>query len=294
MLVAVTGASGFLGSALVPALRGAGHDVRTLVRRPASGPGETSWDPAAGALDAAALEGVDAIVHLAGESIGQRWTAGVRDRVLRSRVDGTRLLAETIASLDPRPVLVCASAVGFYGDRGDEELTEASGRGSGFLADVVDAWERAADPAREAGARVVHLRQGMVLARHGGVLERLLLPFRLGLGGRVGSGLQWWSWISLDDTVAGYLHALGNELEGPVNLTAPAPARCRELVKALGDALHRPTVLPLPALAVKLAFGRMGEEMLLGGQRVLPARLERDGLAFAHPTLPGALAAALG
>jgi hypothetical protein len=268
--------------------------VRTLVRRPASGPGEAWWDPAAGAIDVAALEGVDVIVNLAGENMGQRWTAGVRERVLRSRVDGTRLLAETVASLDPRPVLVCASAVGFYGDRGDEELTEASSRGSGFLADVADAWERAADPAREAGARVVHLRQGLILGRHGGVLARLLPPFRLGLGGRVGSGLQWWSWISLDDAVAGYLRALGQELEGPVNLTAPAPARCRELVKALGDALHRPTVLPLPAVAVKLAFGRMGEEMLLGGQRVLPARLERDGLAFAHPNLPEALSAALG
>lgn len=291
--VAVSGSSGLLGSALVPALRSAGHEVRTLVRRPATRPDEVAWDPGGASIDVTALAGVGAVVHLAGESIGQRWTDARRERILRSRVDGTRLLAETVASLDPVPALLCASAIGFYGDRGDEPLTEASSRGAGFLADVVEAWEGAADPARAAGARVVHLRQGIVLARRGGALARLLPPFRLGLGGRVGTGRQWWSWVALDDTVAAWLHALTGELEGAVNVTAPQPVTNHDFVKAVGAALHRPTVLPLPGFAVRAAFGQMGEEMLLGGQRVLPERLERSGLAFAHPTLPQALAAAL-
>ena len=283
MRVAVTGASGLIGSALVPALRAAGHDVLCLVRREPDSADEAAWDPTAGTIDEGALAGVGAIVNLAGVDIGQRWTHETRQRIRDSRVDGTRLLAETVSRLDPRPALLLASAVGYYGQRGDEELTEESAAGEGFLADVVREWEAAADPARAAGARVMHFRQGLVLAKDGGALKRMLLPFRLGVGGRVGSGSQWWSWISLDDVVAAYLHALEHPLEGIYNLAAPGVVRNRDFVDALGRALHRPTVFPLPEFAVRLAFGEMGEEMLLGGQRVVPERLTETGFAFAHP-----------
>lgn len=292
MRVAVTGASGLVGSELVRALRDGGHDVRPLVRREPRGAGEVRWDPAAGTIDVAALEGIDAIVHLAAENLGQRWTSDVRRRVRESRVDGTRLVAETVARLDPKPALLAASAVGFYGQQGDAQLTERSPAGEGFLADVVQAWEAAADPAREADARVVHLRQGIVLAKEGGALARMLPPFRLGLGGRVGSGRQWWSWVARDDVVAAYLHALDRPLDGVYNLAAPAVPN-REFVDALGDALRRPTVFPLPALAVKLAWGEMGEEILLGGQRVVSERLPEAGFSFSYPEIRGALARAL-
>ncbi len=294
MKLALSGASGLIGSALAPALRDAGHDVITLVRGEAAGPGEARWDPVAGTIDRPSLDGVEAIVHLAGENIGKRWTRETRERVLGSRVDGTTLLAETAATLEPRPAaLVCASAVGYYGDRGDEVLTEHSSRGSGFLADVVDAWERAAEPARAAGIRTVHLRQGIVLSRHGGALQKLLTPFKLGLGGRVGSGRQWWSWVGLEDVVGAYLFALDHELEGPVNVSAPGIVTNRELTRALGRALHRPTVFPLPAFAVKALFGQMGEEMLLGGQRTEPAALTAAGFAFRRPEIEAALEQAL-
>lgn len=292
MRVAVTGASGLVGSDLVRALRDGGHDVRPLVRREPRGAGEVRWDPAAGTIDVAALEGIDAIVHLAAENLGQRWTSDVRRRVRESRVDGTRLVAETVARLDPKPALLAASAVGFYGQQGDAQLTERSPAGEGFLADVVQAWEAAADPAREAGARVVHFRQGIVLAKEGGALARMLPPFRLGLGGRVGSGRQWWSWVARDDVVAAYLHALDRPLDGVYNLAAPAVSN-REFVDALGDALRRPTVFPLPALAVKLAWGEMGEEILLGGQRVVSERLPEAGFSFSYPEIRGALERAL-
>jgi uncharacterized protein len=288
MRVAVTGASGLIGSGLVPALRAAGHDVLPLVRRAPQAADELEWDPPAHTIDAAALAGVDAVVHLAGENIGRRWTSERRRRVLDSRVEGTRLVAETVAKLEPRPALLAASAVGFYGQRGDEELTERSPAGEGFLPDVVRAWEAAADPAREAGARVVHLRQGMVLSRNGGALARMLLPFRLGVGGRVGSGRQWWSWVAIDDVVAAYLHALERPFEGVYNLTAPAVTN-EDFVRALGAALHRPTVFPLPAFAVKLVWDEMGEEMLLGGQRVVPERLTEAGFTFAYQELRAAL-----
>lgn len=288
MRVVITGASGLVGSALVRASRDAGHDVRALVRREPRGAGEVRWDPATGTIDVAALEGVDAIVHLAAENLGQRWTSGVRRRVRESRVDGTRLVAETVAKLDPSPVLLAASAVGFYGQQGDEQLSEGSPPGEGFLAEVVRAWEAAADPAREAGARVVHFRQGIVLAKEGGALARMLLPFRLGVGGRVGSGRQWWSWVARDDVVAAYLYALDRPLDGVYNLAAPA-VRNREFVDALGAALRRPTVFPLPALAVKLAWGEMGEEILLGGQRVVPERLPEAGFSLSYPEIRGAL-----
>ena len=290
MRVAMTGASGLIGSALTPRLRAAGHEVISLVRGPAGGANEIEWDPLAAKLDPADLEGVDALVHLAGENIGKRWTAERRRRIRESRVLGTRVVAEAVASLEPRPVLVCASAVGYYGQQGDATLTEDARRGDGFLAEVVEAWEASAGPAREAGARVVHLRQAPILARHrGGMLDRMLLPFRLGLGGRVGSGTQWWSWVTIDDVVAAYVLALERPLEGVYNLASPHPVRNREFVDTLGEVLHRPTVFPLPAVAVRLAWSDMGEEFLLGGQRAIPERLLTEGFSFAHPELGPAL-----
>lgn len=290
MKVVVAGASGHIGCALVPALASAGHEVVRLVRREASGSDELRWDPAAGQLDVAALAGVDAIVNLSGENLGKRWTDSRKREILDSRVFATSLLARRAAALDPLPVLLCASAVGAYGNRGDEILTEASERGTGFLADVVRAWEEAAEPAREAGARVVHFRQGVVLSA---VLERMLLPFKLGVGGRIGSGRQWWSWVVLDDLVAAYLRALDGRLAGVVNLTAPNPVTNGQLTKALGRALNRPTVLPVPAVAARMVFGQMGQEMLLEGQRALPARLLDEGFEFSAPTIEAGLAQAL-
>src|SRR4051812_19620206 len=221
MRIAITGASGLIGTALSGALVAGGHELVRLVRRDPAASSEARWDPATGTIDEAALQDVGAIVHLAGENVGQRWTEEVRRNVRESRVAGTRLIAETAAGLPGRPVLLCASAVGYYGVRGDEPLDEWAARGSGFLAEVVEAWEAAADPARDAGLRTVHLRQGIVLSRGGGALERMLTPFKLGAGGRVGSGRQWWSWVSLGDVVAAYLFALEHALEGPVNLSAP-------------------------------------------------------------------------
>ena len=292
MRIAITGSSGLIGTALTAALDAAGHDLLHLVRRPPAGSAEIQWDPEAGTIDGS-LEGVEAIVHLAGESIGQRWTDDVRRRVLDSRVNGTTLIAETAAGLASRPVLICASATGFYGDRGDEIVDEDSVPGTGFLAEVVEAWEAAAEPARAAGLRTVHLRQGIVLAKGGGALARLLPPFKLGAGGRVGSGRQWWSWVSLDDTVAAYLFALEQPLAGPVNVVAPGVVTNQEFAKALGRAVHRPAFFPLPASAVKAAFGQMGEEMLLAGQRVAPTRLVDAGFTFGQPDIDSGFAIAL-
>jgi uncharacterized protein (TIGR01777 family) len=292
--VAISGASGLIGSALVPALRTAGHDVLTLVRREAREPGEVSWDPAAGRLDATDLAGVDAVVNLSGANLGQRWTEARKREILSSRVDTTSLLSRTMAGLDPKPaVFVVAGGIGIYGDRGDEILTESSSLGTGFAAEVGRAWEAAAEPARAAGIRTVGFRQGIVLARDGGALERMLLPFKLGVGGRVGSGKQWWSWVSLDDVVAGYRRALEGDLEGAVNLTSPNPATNRDFTKALGRALSRPTIFPAPALAIRTLFGEMGQTMLLEGQRGLPKRLLDDGFEFAYPELDTALHRAL-
>jgi len=290
--IAITGSSGLIGVALAAALDAAGHDLLHVVRRPPTGPTEVQWNPETGSIDGS-LEGIEAIVHLAGENIGQRWTDDVRRRVLDSRVRGTTLIAETAAGLASRPVLICASATGFYGDRGDEIVDEDSVPGTGFLAEVVEAWEAAAEPARAAGLRTVHLRQGIVLAKGGGALARLLPPFKLGAGGRVGSGRQWWSWVSLDDTVAAYLFALEQPLAGPVNVVAPGVVTNQEFVKALGRALHRPAFFPLPASAVKAAFGEMGEEMLLAGQRVAPTRLVAAGFPFGQPDIDSGFASAL-
>lgn len=295
MRVAVAGSSGLIGSALVPVLRQAGHDVVRLVRRPPAAPDEVPWDPDGGSLDAQALGHVDAFVNLAGASLDARWTPEHKREILNSRVLTTRLLAQTAAAAEHRPALVCASAMGIYGpDRGDEELTEQSSHGAGFLAEVVEAWEAAADPAREAGVRVVHLRTGLVMTRRAGTLQRMLLPFRLGVGGRLGSGRQWWSWILLDDVVAAYRHALESELAGPVNVTAPSPVRNAEFVDTLGRILHRPTLLPTPTPALWVLFGReLTREMILSGLRVLPARLEASGFAWSEPELDPALRRAL-
>lgn len=294
MRVAVTGSSGLIGSALVPALRSAGHDVLRLVRREPRGADEARWDPRAGTLAPETLQGVDAVVHLAGYNLGIRWTASRKREILESRVQSTKLIAETIAGLEHRPaVFLCASAIGVYGSRGDDVLTEASSRGEGFLADVVEAWEGAADPAREAGTRVAHLRHGLVLSREGGALAKLLLPFRLGLGGPVGSGRQWWSWVAMEDVVGAYLHLLGADVAGAVNVVGPEPVRNRDFVKALGRVLHRPAVLPFPSFAVPVVLGEMGEELLLASQRVHPAALEQSGYTVRRRTVDDALASAL-
>jgi uncharacterized protein (TIGR01777 family) len=293
MKIAVSGASGLTGSALVPALRERGHEVVRLVRRDAGAPDEVSWDPAAGRLDPASVADVDAFVNLSGATIGRRWTEERKREIRDSRVLTTSLLARTAAALEHRPALVSAGGVAFYGDRGDEILTEDSAPGSGFLAEVAREWEAAADPAREAGVRVVSFRQGIVLTRRGGALQKMLTPFKLGLGGRVGSGRQWWSWVALDDAVAAYLLALESDLAGPYNLVSPNPVTSAQLTKALGRALGRPTVFPLPALAVRTLFGEMGVATLLEGQRALPARLLEAGFAFAYPELDAALRRAL-
>ena len=290
MKVVVSGASGLIGSELVPALRASGHDVIRLVRREVASVDEVAWNPAAGSLDAHLLEGVDAIVNLSGENIGQRWTASRKREILDSRLAATGLLAQTAVTLDPRPsVFVSAGGVGVYGDRGDEIVTEESTLGTGFEADVVRAWEAAAAPARDAGIRVVNFRQGMVLAKEGGALARMLLPFKLGVGGRVGSGKQWWTWVAIDDVTAAYGFVLGHEIDGVVNLAAPNPVTNAQFADALGKALGRPTILPTPAFAIRALFGEMGEDVLLCGRRALPARLIEAGFDFSAPTIETAL-----
>jgi uncharacterized protein len=294
MKVVVSGASGLLGSTLVPALEAEGHEVVRLVRRAPAGAKEVAWDPDAGTLDARLLADIDAVVNLSGANLDTRWTEDRKRQIVNSRVDTTGLLARAIASSEPKPsVFVVAGGAGIYGDRGDEILTEESELGSGFLADLGKAWEAAAAPAREAGVRTVSFRQGIVLSRRGGALAKMLTPFKLGLGGRVGSGRQWWSWVSLDDAIAAYRRALESDLDGPVNLTSPNPATSAQFTKALGRAVGRPTVFPLPGLAVKTLFGERGEAVLLEGQRVLPARLLDAGFAFGQADLDTALAQAL-
>jgi uncharacterized protein len=296
--VAVTGGSGLIGTALIQRLRQDRHQITQLVRRTA-GPGEVSWDPAGGRLDPAAVEGVDAVIHLAGENVGTRWTAARKRRIRESRVSGTTLLSQTIARLRrPPPVLISASAVGIYGDRGDEILTEASSLGdpsSDFLASVCQEWEAAADPARAAGVRVVHPRFGVVLSPSGGVLSKMLLPFRLGLGGRVGDGSQWLSWISIDDAVGVIQYALERDtLQGSLNATAPDPVTNRAFTRTLGRVLRRPTPLPVPARALRLVLGEMADETLLASARALPARLLQSGYEFRYPDIEGALRHVLG
>jgi len=295
MDVLVTGSSGFIGSTLLPALVDAGHrPIRALrTTHVASGVDAVAWDPDARTIDAGALEGIAAVVHLAGVGIGDaRWTDERKRLILESRTGPTRFLAETLARLSTPPrVLVSSSAIGYYGDRGDEVLTEKSAPGTDFVAGVCGEWEAATRPAADAGIRVANIRTGLVLAPHGGLLKRVLLPFRLGAGGRQGSGKQWMSWISLDDEVAAILRVLGSEgLSGPVNLTAPHPVTNAEFAAILGHVLRRPAVLPTPTLPLKARYGKeLVEQLLLGGQRVVPGRLVADGHGFTHPTLEVAL-----
>jgi uncharacterized protein (TIGR01777 family) len=297
MHVAVSGSGGLVGSAVAASLAADGHRPLRLVRdESAVEPGAAFWDPASGRIDADRLEGADAVIHLAGENVAAgRWTTARKTRIRASRVGGTRLVAETVARLARRPrVLVSASAIGYYGDRGEERLGEASAPGSGFLADTCVAWEAATEPARRAGMRVVLLRIGLVLAATGGPLGRMLTPFRMGLGGRIGDGRQFMSWIALDDLVAVIRRAIvDSTLDGPVNAVAPGASRNREFTRTLGRVLRRPTPLPLPAWAVRLLFGEMGRELLLAGARVVPGRLEQAGFAFGHRDLEPALRAML-
>lgn len=289
MRLLVTGAGGLVGTALAERA-GAGHELVRLVRATPAGPGEYRWDPLAGAVDPAALEGVEGIVHLAGETVAGRWTRSKKRRIRDSRVLGTQALAAAAAAADPRPrVMVCASAIGFYGDRGDERLTEDSPPGAGFLAGVVKEWEAAAEPARAAGIRVVHLRFGIVQSAKGGALRTQLPLFRFGLGGRVGSGRQYVSWVAIDDVVRAIEHALVAErLAGPANVTAPGAVTQAEYARTLARVLRRPALLPAPAPAVRLVLGEFAGEVL-HGQRVLPERLRAAGFEFRHPELEGAL-----
>lgn len=291
--ILVTGSTGFVGSALVPFLAAGGYRVACLVRaEPRPGSAEVFWDPEAGVLDTARLEGLDAVVHLAGENIATgRWTAEKKARIRDSRVRGTKLLCDSLAGLkQPPKVLVCASAIGYYGDRGDEVLTEESTLGTGFLAGVCAEWEAAAKPAVQKGIRVVHLRFGMVASEAGGALAKLLTPFKMGLGGVLGTGNQYISWIALDDLLGVIAHALTTEaLQGPVNAVAPNPVTNREFTRALGRVLGRFTLFPLPAVAAHLAFGEMADEVLLAGQRAQPTRLLTTGYRFRYPDLEGAL-----
>lgn len=292
MRVLVTGSHGLIGTALVDALRGRGDEVTPLAR-------PTGWDPVAGTIDRGVIAGHDAVVHLAGESLGEhRWTDEQKRRIMGSRREGTSLLAGALAGLpgDARPaVLVSASAIGVYGDRGDEALTESSSAGHGFLADVVREWEGAAAAASRAGIRVVHPRSGIVLSSRGGALARQLLAFRLGLGGPIGGGRQWWSWVSLDDEVAAIVHLIDTpSIAGPVNVVAPAAVTQRQFASTLGRVLHRPALLPTPLLPLRLVYGReLVREVLLWSQRVVPDVLASSRFVFRNPTLEEALRSAL-
>ena len=284
MRIAVTGSHGFIGSALVPSLERQGHDVVRVTR------------DAAGQLDTGALYGSDAVVHLAGEGVAaKRWTSEQKRKVLESRTKGTALVAETIAGMDHKPrVLLSASAVGYYGSRGDEVLTEKSGPGADFLADVCVQWEASTAAAEAAGIRVVHLRTGIVVGKSGGALAKTLPLFKLGLGGRIGSGRQWWSWISLTDEIGAITFLLDHDIAGPVNLTGPEPVTNAEFTKSVGRALHRPTLLPVPMFGPRLLLGREAADAVAGAnQRVEPAVLSDAGYPFVHPTVDDATRAEL-
>lgn len=291
--VAVTGASGFLGQALVPFLTTGGHRVRTIGRGASN---DISWDPARGAFDAAALEGVDAVIHLAGASVAERWTPEHKRAIRESRIQSTRLIAEACARMHQKPeVLLCGSAVGIYGSRGDEVLDESSALGDDFLAEVGKEWEAAAQPAIDAGIRVVFLRTGIVLNPSGGALGKMLLPFQAGVGGKLGSGKAWMSWISREDWIGAAYHALQTPtVSGALNLTAPEPVTGATFASTLGRVLRRPALFPVPELALTTMFGEMARGTILASQRALPRALERAGFAFAHPTLSGALRFELG
>ena len=287
--VAVTGASGLIGTALTAALEGRGDRVIPVGRRPPVG--GVAWDPVARRIDEAALEGVDAVIHLAGESIDGRWTSSKKRRILDSRVEGTEVLVGALSRLDrPPAVVVSASAIGFYGDRGDEELTEDSEPGTGFLAEVCERWEAAAAPIASPDTRLVLARTGIVCTPDGGALGRMLALTRMGLGGRLGNGRQWWSWITLEDEVRALLHLLDSPMAGPVNLVAPGTCRNADFVRTLARALRRPAVLPAPALALRAVLGEMANGLLLASARVRPVRLEDSGFTFRSPDFTGAIA----
>ena len=293
--IVVTGSSGLIGTALVRQLRADGHRVVGLVRR-APKVDEIQWDPAAGQLRGGDLEGVDAVVHLAGAGIADhRWTASYKQEILRSRVDSTLLLARTLASLDrPPPVWLSGSAIGIYGARGDEELDETSQAGTGFLAEVCEAWEQSTEPAAASGIRVAHLRTGIVLTARGGALAKQLPLFKLGLGGKLGSGHQWQSWISLDDEVRAIAHLLAADVHGPVNLAAPNPVTNAEFTDVLARVLHRPHLPAIPSFGPKLLLGaELADHLLFTGQRVRPRALSVSGFSFSHPELEPALRAIL-
>jgi len=283
-----------VGTALTKVLQGRQLAVVPLVRQTRGGSAtEIAWDPMAGKIDSSRLEGVDAVVHLAGENIASgRWNAARKQRIRDSRVFGTQLLCETLAKLKAKPrVLVSASATGFYGDRRDAILGEEAGPGQGFLSDVCCEWEQATVAAEKAGIRVVHLRIGVVLSTKGGALKKMLTPFRLGVGGRIGSGGQYWSWISLDDLVGAIVHCLDHDdLSGPVNAVSPEPLTNREFTAVLAKALHRPGCMPMPAFAARLVLGEMADALLLASTRVAPLKLRESGYQFHHATLAQALA----
>jgi len=297
MDVIVTGSHGLIGTALVRSLEGEGHRVRRLVRGTPRGADEVRWDPAAGTIDADGLAGADAVVHLAGPGIAdKRWTDARKRELRDARVDGTRLLAEALAGLSSPPaVLVSGSAIGYYGDRADELLPETAGPGDDFLADLCVDWEAAAAPAVEAGIRVPIIRTGIVLTTEGGALDKFLPLFKLGLGGRLGSGKQWWSWITLDDEVAAIRHLLEADIDGPVNLTAPGPVTNQELTETLGEVLNRPTMVPVPRFGPKILLGgEATETFLYASQRCVPEALTASGFEFAHADVETGLRAVLG
>jgi uncharacterized protein len=288
--ILVSGSSGLIGSVLLPVLQSSGHDVACLVRGAASGKEHVGWDPARPHAPEA-VSGFDAVIHLAGESIVGRWTEAKKHRILESRVQGTRNLAEALAAAPQRPrLLISASAIGYYGDRGEETLREDSSSGDGFLPEVCREWEGAAEPAAKAGIRTVQMRFGLVLSRSGGALQKMLLPFRMGVGGNMGNGRQWWSWVDIADLVGAVQHVIKTDgLQGPVNVVAPNPARNAEFTKALASVLSRPAIFPMPAFAARLVFGQMGDELLLASQRVEPAKLLLSGYVFQKPDLRKAL-----
>jgi uncharacterized protein len=287
--ILVSGSSGLIGAALLPALQSSGFEVTRLVRG-ASGKGQIGWDPTQG-LAPESVSGFDALIHLAGESIVGRWTEAKKRRIRQSRVQGTRNLAEALAAASQRPrVLVSASAIGYYGDRGEEILREDGAAGVGFLPEVCREWEAAAVPATKAGIRTVQMRFGVVLSRSGGALQKMLPPFRMGVGGNIGNGRQWMSWVDIGDLVGAILHVIKTDtMHAPVNVVAPVPVRNAEFTKTLASVLSRPAIFPIPAFAARLVFGQMGNELLLASQRVEPAKLLAGGYVFQKPDLRAAL-----
>ena len=293
MRVAITGSSGLIGTALGSHLKANGHSVVPFVRGAAEKSGST-WDPATGWIRPGAFEGIDAVVHLAGASIGEgRWTESRRRELLESRVGPTRLLVSHLAKLPKPPAFVSASAVGYYGNRGDAVLTEDSARGTGFLADITTAWEEAAKEGQGA-VRTAILRFGVVLSRDGGAFPRMLLPFRFGAGGTLGRGRQWMSWVALDDVVRAIKYVLETGAEGTLNVTAPGPVTNREFTRALAKVLHRPALFPVPPIALRLLLGGSADELLLASQRVVPTRLVASGFQFQFGEIESGIRVALG